>query len=295
MHKSVVDRFICCPIDHSYPLEIGQAAWDGEELRGGLLRCPTCRAEYPVIAGIAHLLPPGAAQDAAVAAAKLREAAARDADASGYDATVAPYQTAVERAALLGALEAGPGDVIVDLGAGTGRLTIPLARQGATVLALDISPRSLELNRAHCAALPGPVYHLACDACYLPLRDGVAHKVGSSMLLEHIPTPAERRRCLAEVHRVLRPGSRLALTAYNYPWGKRRRGDHEGFHGGGLYYYRFERGELRRLLGQYRIRTVTGLLNLPGGLQSRLLDRLVALVPPVAGLTGTLLFASADR
>src|SRR3954449_9550260 len=98
-------------------------------------------------------------------------------------------------AALLGALRIRPGDVIVDLGAGTGRLTTELARRGAVVFALDISPRSLEMNRAACAGIPGAtVYHVACDACYLPLRDGIADKTASGQMLEHIPTDDERRR-----------------------------------------------------------------------------------------------------
>src|SRR5215207_4578393 len=133
------------------------------------------------------------------------------------------------------------------------------------------------MNRAKCAKIPGAtVHHLACDACYLPLRDGLLDKAGSGMLLEHIPTPDERRRCIEEVRRVLKPGGAFAFTVYNYSWTKRRHAEREGFHGKDLYYYRFDGAELHRLLGNYRGRSVTGLINMPSRLQVARLDQLVA-------------------
>jgi ubiquinone/menaquinone biosynthesis C-methylase UbiE len=42
-----------------------------------------------------------------------------------------------------------PGDRVLDVGAGPGRLTIELARLGADVAVADLSPGQLELNRAH--------------------------------------------------------------------------------------------------------------------------------------------------
>jgi ubiquinone/menaquinone biosynthesis C-methylase UbiE/uncharacterized protein YbaR (Trm112 family) len=287
---------LCCPVDQGYPLRLENGEYRDGEIISGLLRCPTCDTDYTIVAGIPYLTLPGAAQESAAAAAKGREAAARDADADEYDTNVSPYHTAVERAALLNALAVRAGDVVVDLGAGTGRLTIELARRDAIVLALDLSPRSLEINRRKCAAVPGSkVHHVVCDACYLPLRDGVAAKAVSGMMLEHLPGNAERRRCLAEVYRVLRPGGRLALTVYNYCLSKRRSRDREGFHGAALYYYRFDATEFRRLLNQYRVRQVTGLLNLPRGIHSRRLDQIVAALPPIAQLRGILLFGVAER
>src|SRR3954453_17109116 len=119
--KSIIEQFLCCPLHRAYPLQILEARWDGDELLSGSLRCPQCGADYPVIGGIPHLLPPGEAQAAEVATAKRREATARAAAAAIYE--VPSYRTILEMAALLGALRIRPGDVIVDLGAGTGRLT----------------------------------------------------------------------------------------------------------------------------------------------------------------------------
>jgi len=296
MHATALKDLLCCPVDRGYPLQLENGEYCDGEIIHGVLRCPTCGADYMIVGGIPYLMVSGDAQDSAVAAAKVREAAARDADADEYDTNVSSYHTAVESAALLNALAVRAGDVVVDLGAGTGRLTVELAARGAVVLALDLSPRSLEINRRKAAAVPGGVvHHVVCDACYLPLRDGLAGKAVSGMMLEHLPGDAERRRCLAEVYRVLRPGGRLALTVYNYCVSKRRSGDREGFHGTDLYYYRFDATEFRRLLDQYRVRKVTGLLNLPRGVQSRRLDEILAALPLLAQQRGILLFGVAER
>ena len=301
MQQAVVDAFLRCPVDRAHPLAIEEAEWEGTDLVSGRLRCPACGTGYPVVNGIPRLLPSSDAESAEVAAAKRRESVARDADASVYDATKSAYETEAESEALLGALQVGPGETVLDLGAGTGRLTLPLAGRGATVLALDISPRSLEMNRARCGSVSGAaVHHIVADACYLPLRDGVAAKAASCQLLEHVPSDAERRRCIDEVHRVLEPGGRLAMTVYNYPWShRRRRAERDGFHGTDLYYHRFDARELRRLLAGYRVRVLSGLLNLPGRLPARLrsrrLDRAISALPPIAWELGDLLFAVAER
>ena len=45
----------------------------------------------------------------------------------------------------------GPGDCVLDVGAGPGRFTIELARLGADVVVADLSPGQLELNRERLA------------------------------------------------------------------------------------------------------------------------------------------------
>lgn len=296
MQRVVLEQFICCPLDRSYPLLVEDADWKADDLISGVLRCRICGNGYPVVRGIPNLLPPGHDLEPDVVAAKMRESNARDADAPVYDDTVPTFQTTLELSALLNALQVKPGDLVVDLGAGTGRLTIELAKRGAHVLAVDISPRSLEVNKAKCSQLnEANMHHLAVDVCYLPLRDGIADKAGSGMMLEHIPTDGERRRCIDEIHRVLRVGGHLALTAYNYSWTRRRRGTREGYHGKDLYYYRFDGVEMRGLFNQYRVHTLTALLNLPQRLQSHLLERVIMSIPPVARLAGDLLFVVAER
>lgn len=296
MLKTLLDNFLCCPVDRSYPLKVEQGQWQDWELVSGVLRCDQCGTTYPVEDGIPLLSPPASFEDPEIAAAKKREAVARDADAEGYDATISPYQSEVELGALLGALKVQPGDIVLDLGAGTGRITKELALRGATVLAIDISPHSLSINRDNCGKVAGAdVHFLTADVCHLPIRSEVANKVASAMMLEHVPTDVERRRCLDEIHRVLTARGKLALTAYNYSRSKRRHNDREGFHKGGLYYYRFDGKELGGMLGRYRARSITGILNAQSRIKNRTLDSLISKVPPVATQTGGLLLAVAER
>lgn len=296
MKRSLLEGFLCCPVDRSFPLQVEQGEWEGEELNEGVLRCGQCGARYPVQAGIARLRPPSEVEQPEVAQAKERESKGRDADVDTYDSTVSDFQTRIETEALLEGLGVKPGEVVLDLGAGTGRLTEELVRRGATVVAVDISPASLQLNRERCARVPGAqVHHLVVDACYLPLRSGLVHKVCSGMMLEHLPTHEERQRCLEGVHRVLAPGGRLALTVYNYTLRQRLRGERSGMHRGDtLYYYNFDLWEMRGLLRDYRVHTLTALLNL-SRFQSETLDKAVRNFPLLASLTGKLLLAVAER
>lgn len=296
MHRSLIDAYLCCPVDRSYPLEVKAGDWRGDELLDGELVCKQCGARFAVRDGIPDLRPPAGAEQREVAEAKAREAKARDGDAAVYDGTVSSYHTRIELSALLEGLSVRGGDTVLDLGAGTGRLTLELAARGATVIATDISSVSLQRNREKCAGFrSGSVHHVVVDACYLPIRDGVVDRAGSGMMLEHIPTPAERARCLASVRQALKPHGTLALTVYNYSLAKRLRRPREGFHGRDLYFYQFDTAEMRRLLASYDVVTLTGLLNLPFGLESSLADRVVAALPWLSGLMGELLLAVARR
>jgi hypothetical protein len=88
----------------------------------------------------------------------------------------------------------------------------------------------------------------------------------------------------------------MAITAYNYSWSlRRRRAPREGSHNGDLYFYRFDGRELASLLAAFRKPRVSGILNLPKRLSVPALDRVVRALPPLAVLSGELLFAEAYR
>jgi 16S rRNA (adenine1518-N6/adenine1519-N6)-dimethyltransferase len=53
------------------------------------------------------------------------------------------------------AAEVGPGDVILEVGSGTGALTTQMAAQGATVVAVDVDPAMARLTAEAVAGLPG--------------------------------------------------------------------------------------------------------------------------------------------
>ncbi len=109
----------------------------------------------------------------------------------------------------------GPQGKILELGAGSGRLTIPLARGGHDVVAVDQAPGMLARLRARTTALPKSV------ATRIRVVDGdlrtfdVGGKfpliVAAFNVLEHLYTRGEVEACLARVRAHLAPGGAFAF------------------------------------------------------------------------------------
>ncbi len=106
-------------------------------------------------------------------------------------------------------LDLGPGRTVLDVGAGTGKLTRQLVGSGADVVAVEPVPamRAL-LERAVPAARV-----LDGTAEALPLADQSADAITVAQAFHWFDVP----RTLAEFHRVLRPVGRFALI-----WNRRR-------------------------------------------------------------------------
>jgi SAM-dependent methyltransferase len=101
----------------------------------------------------------------------------------------------------------GRGTVLLDIGTGPGTLIGPALARGAVVRAVDVAPRMVEeARRRH----PSVEVELA-DAAALPVPDGSVDAVTLGFCLHHTGDPTT---VLAEVHRVLRPGGRLALAVW---------------------------------------------------------------------------------
>ncbi len=93
----------------------------------------------------------------------------------------------------------GPGYTVVDVGAGTGKLTRLLAPTGARVVAVEpVAEMRALIERAE--VLEG-------TAEALPFPDGAADVVTVAQAFHWF----ELDRALPEIHRVLRPGGHLAL------------------------------------------------------------------------------------
>ena len=107
-----------------------------------------------------------------------------------------------------------PG-VVVDIGSGTGTLTIAVAERlpEARVVGLDGDTKVLELARRKAGSeLVEWVEGLADE---LPFADGEVDVVMTTLVFHHLPL-AIKRAALAEARRVLRPGGRLVVA----DWGK---------------------------------------------------------------------------
>lgn len=112
---------------------------------------------------------------------------------------------------LIGAADAAADDVVLDVGAGTGLLTLALAPRCGVVWALDVSPAMLDYLQAKARSGGHSNIELACtSAVSLPLVDSCVDVVVSNYCLHHL-TDDEKRRALSEMRRVLRPGGRMAI------------------------------------------------------------------------------------
>jgi ubiquinone/menaquinone biosynthesis C-methylase UbiE len=101
------------------------------------------------------------------------------------------------------------GDVVADVGAGTGLLTVAAAERVAPdgdVLAIDVSVDALEELRRNCPA--ANVFYLVGSAEVLPLPDASANAVLTRSVLIYVQDKAEAAR---EFFRVLRSGGRVSI------------------------------------------------------------------------------------
>lgn len=109
-------------------------------------------------------------------------------------------------------LEVGPGDRVLDVGCGPGvGVACAAGATAGPVVGIDASPTMVRharrRNRAAVAA--GRVEVRVADAARLPFADGAFTKVGS---LDSLQFWADRAGGVAELHRVLAPGGRVAVV-----------------------------------------------------------------------------------
>lgn len=98
------------------------------------------------------------------------------------------------------------GKTVVDFGCGTGDNTLLLARRGAQVHAVDISPDLIEIGkrRLQVNGIHNGVQFTTASVYSIPVADESVDAVFGMAILHHLELPLARR----EVQRILRPGGR---------------------------------------------------------------------------------------
>lgn len=141
---------------------------------------------------------------------KIREA--WDSIAFNFDRYVTPTANWALAKTALGLAGLKPGMHFLDVASGSGALSLPAARLGAKVLAVDISPAMIErlearANEEGLSNLKGKVM----DGQHLDLNDNTFDIAGSQFGVMLFP---DFRRGLSELVRVTRPGGTVFLVTF---------------------------------------------------------------------------------
>jgi SAM-dependent methyltransferase len=138
----------------------------------------------------------------------LGDAVWHDVECGSYSADLPLWR----ELAAAGSAASGGGCELLELGCGTGRVSLAMATAGCRVTALDANAELVQALRTRSAALGLPISAVVADACsfQLPTRFDL---VLAPMQLAHLLRSADERRqmlgCIAE-H--LKPGGRAALA-----------------------------------------------------------------------------------
>lgn len=119
-------------------------------------------------------------------------------------------QVRLWREATRRALEPRPGQLILDLAAGTGTSSDSFAASGATVIPTDLSLGMLRVGKQRYPHLD----FIAGDALALPYADGSFDAVTASYGLRNMEDTVG---ALAELRRITRPGGRIVICEFSTP------------------------------------------------------------------------------
>lgn len=114
------------------------------------------------------------------------------------------------RTVVLDALDLRPGEMVLDIAAGTGTSSVPFEARGAHVIPADFS---LGMLRQGKKVRPGMAF-TAADAMRLPFPDNTFDAVTMTFGLRNVADPVV---ALTEFLRVSKPGGRLVICEFSTP------------------------------------------------------------------------------
>jgi SAM-dependent methyltransferase len=131
---------------------------------------------------------------------------------------VAPYRERRDVAFFVEMAHSAGGPVL-EIGCGTGRILIPVARSGIEIAGLDLSPHMLAVCRQSLAQEPAEV-QARVQLVEGDMRDfDLGRKFALTTLpfrpFQHLTTVEDQLACLRTIHRHLTPDGKLVLDLFN--------------------------------------------------------------------------------
>jgi SAM-dependent methyltransferase len=201
-------RLLNCP-DDGGALEPERGV-SGDAIVDGEVRCVGCGRRIVVSGGILSLLEETGLDVEAANEMRVRNRSAA-ADATELQLRA---EDRAEMVSTLEQLEPLQQAVLLELGCGTGRYTLPLAERCAAILAVDFSLESL---RTLARRLPrgAPVALVHADIARLSVAEGAFDR-SLSTLVSNLPSVAARGAMYALAAKALRPGGHFVFSTHYY-------------------------------------------------------------------------------
>jgi ubiquinone/menaquinone biosynthesis C-methylase UbiE/uncharacterized protein YbaR (Trm112 family) len=243
--------------------------------------------QYPIQEGILRLL-----NVEALAPLEQQERTQRDNEAARYNNRLAAryYREVLPFVSYLGLTR---DDVVLELAAGTGRITTEIAGNASALVATDFSYASLATTAQ---SLPPDVEValVEADSVVFPGAAGAFSLVLSAQFIEHIPTRERRTQHAASLAALCAPMGRVIVSAYHHDirrrWGRK---PVEGTHPNGVFFHFFSRRELMTLFGPQfsRVRVTYMDAVLPGSARFIASERILGTLSSLWVRTPLCLFA----
>jgi SAM-dependent methyltransferase len=131
--------------------------------------------------------------------------------ASGDYALMAEEVMAPLGPILVAAAGIGPRQRVLDVAAGSGNISLPAARAGASVVSTDLTPELLDRSRSRAAELGLTLHWQQANAHALPFADGEFDTVISAIGVMFAP---DQQRAADELVRVCRPGGTIGVISW---------------------------------------------------------------------------------
>ncbi len=174
----------------------------GGSIMSGCLVCASCKQDYPVVAGVPRFVP----RENYASGFGLEWTKHARTQYDSYSGIPVSEQRFFDETAWPRDLT---GEVILEVGSGSGRFTEQAARTGATVVSFDYS-YAVDANFASNGS-SNNVLIVQADVFKMPFRPRTFDRIFCFGMLQHTPSPS---RAFAALPAVLKPGGALCADIY---------------------------------------------------------------------------------